>query len=60
MALPPSVSQIQWGEQVFDTLLILQVFPLTKHVEVCNFYHRYSSGVTESKRKIQKITLYDF
>ena len=28
---------IQWGEQVFDTLLILQVFLLTKHVEVCNF-----------------------
>ena len=28
---------IQWGEQVFDTLPILQVFPLTKHVEVCNF-----------------------
>ena len=23
--------------QVFDTLLILQVFPLTNHVEVCNF-----------------------
>jgi len=27
----------QWGEQVFDTLPILQVFPLTKHVEVFNF-----------------------
>uniref|UniRef100_A0A8C7GQH7 Solute carrier family 36 member 4 n=1 Tax=Oncorhynchus kisutch TaxID=8019 RepID=A0A8C7GQH7_ONCKI len=26
-----------WGEQVFDTLPILQVFLLTKHVEVCNF-----------------------
>jgi hypothetical protein len=25
---------IQWGEQVFDTLPILQVFLLTKHVEV--------------------------
>ena len=28
---------IQCGEQVFDTLPILQVFQLTKHVEVCNF-----------------------
>jgi len=28
----------QWGEQVFDTLSILQVFTLTKHVEVCHFY----------------------
>ena len=40
-------SDIQWGEQVFDTLLILQVFPLTKHVEVCNFYHRYTSTVRD-------------
>jgi hypothetical protein len=39
---------IQWGEQVFDTLLILQVFLLTKHVEVCNFYHRYTSTVTDA------------
>ena len=30
-------AQIQWGEQVFDTLQILRVFLLTKHVEVCNF-----------------------
>ena len=26
---------IQWGEQVFDTLPILHVFLLTKHVDVC-------------------------
>ena len=38
---------IQWGEQVFDTLPILQVFLLTKHVEVCNFYHRYTSTVRD-------------
>ena len=49
---------VQWGEQVFDTLPILQVFLLTKHVEVCNFYHRYTSTVRDAK--IQKITLYDF
>ena len=48
------------GEQVFDTLQILQVFLLTKHVEVCNFYHRYTSTVRGGIQKIQKITLYDF
>ena len=48
---------VQWGEQVFDTLPILQVFLLTKHVEVCNFYHRCTSTVRDG---IQKITLYDF
>uniref|UniRef100_A0A8C4R0S2 G-protein coupled receptors family 1 profile domain-containing protein n=1 Tax=Eptatretus burgeri TaxID=7764 RepID=A0A8C4R0S2_EPTBU len=42
-----SQSYIQWEEQVFDTLPILQVFPLTKHVEVCNFYHRYTSTVKD-------------
>jgi hypothetical protein len=34
---PPFLIQgnnIQWGEKVFDTLMILQVFLLTKHVEV--------------------------
>ena len=30
--------EIQWGEEVFDTLPILQVFLLTKHVEDCNFF----------------------
>ena len=41
------ICYIQWGEQVFDTLPILQVFPLTKHVAVCNFYHRYTSTVKD-------------
>jgi len=34
----PIYTCIQWGEQVFDALLILQVLSLTKHVEVCNLY----------------------
>ena len=38
---------IQWGEQVFDTLLMLHVFLHTKNVEVCNFYHRYTSTVKD-------------
>ena len=43
----PYSIHVQWGEQVFDTLPILQVFSLTKHVEVCNFYHRYTSTVKD-------------
>ena len=41
------VQYIQWGEQAFDTLPILQVFLLTKHVEVYNVYHRYTSTVKD-------------
>jgi len=32
---------------VLDTLLILEAIPLTKHGEVCHFYHRYSSTVSD-------------
>ena len=32
-----SRNYIQWGEQVFDTLPILQVSLLTKHVEVYTY-----------------------
>uniref|UniRef100_A0AAZ3Q3M6 Cysteine protease n=1 Tax=Oncorhynchus tshawytscha TaxID=74940 RepID=A0AAZ3Q3M6_ONCTS len=39
----PLDPDLQWGEQVFDTLPILQVFLL----EVCNFYHRYTSTVRD-------------
>jgi hypothetical protein len=45
--LETGLNKLQWGEQVFDTLPILQVFLLTKHVEVCNFYHRYTSTVRD-------------
>jgi hypothetical protein len=40
----------------------LQVFLLTKHVEACNFLNIGTLQLweTESKTKIQKITLYDF
>jgi hypothetical protein len=41
------ISYVQWGKQVFDTLPILQVFLLTKPVEVCNFYDRYTSTVRD-------------
>jgi hypothetical protein len=40
-------THIQWGEQVFESLAILQVFLLTKHVEVGHFYHRYTSTVRD-------------
>ena len=38
---------VQWGEQVFETLQICLVFLLTKHVEVCNLCHRYTSTVRD-------------
>ena len=41
------VNHLQWGEQVFGTLPILHVFQLTKHVEVCHLYHRYTSTVRD-------------
>jgi hypothetical protein len=37
VATDPGTDPVQWGEQVFNTLPILQVFLLTKHVEACNF-----------------------
>ena len=45
----PIEPYIQWGAvyKVFDTLPILQVFPFTKHVEVCHFYHRYNTTVRD-------------
>ena len=35
------------GENKFDTMPILQVFLLTKHVEVRNLYHSYTSTVRD-------------
>ena len=46
---------LQWGEQVLDTLPILQVFLLTKPVVVCNFYHRYTSTVRDDTSEKQNI-----
>ncbi len=49
---------IQWGKKVFSQPPIVQVLPLKKMREACNFHHRYTSTTRDKiKKKIQKITL---
>ncbi len=51
-------SQIQWGKKVFSQPPIVQVLPLKKMREACNFPHRYTSTMRDKiRKKIQKITL---
>ncbi len=50
---------VQWGKKVFSQPPIVQVLPLKKMREACNFHHRYTSTMRDKIReKIQKITLY--
>ncbi len=49
---------IQWGKKVFSQSPIVQVLPLKKMREACNFHHRYTSTMRDKiRKKIQKITL---
>ncbi len=49
---------IQWGKKVFSQPPIVQVLPLKKMREACNFHHRYASTMRDKiRKKIQKITL---
>ncbi len=38
---------IQWGKKVFSQPPILQVLPLKKMREACNFHHRYTSTMRD-------------
>ncbi len=52
---------VQWGKKVFSQPPIVQVLPLKKMREACNFHHRYTSTMRDKiRKKIQKITLKDF
>ncbi len=52
---------IQWGKKVFSQPPIVQVLPLKKMREACNFHHRYTSTMRDKiRKKIQQITLKDF
>ncbi len=42
---------IQWGKKVFSQPPIVQVLPLKKMREVCNFHHRYTSTMRDKIRK---------
>ncbi len=51
-------SYLQWGKKVFSQPPIVQVLPLKKMREACNFHHRYTSTMRDKiRKKIQKITL---
>ena len=49
-------AHIQWGKKVFRQPPIVQVLPLKKMREACNFHHRYTM-TDKMRKKIQKITL---
>ncbi len=48
---------IQWGKKVFSQPPIVQVLPLKKMREACNFHHRYTSTMRDKirKRKSRKL-----
>ena len=43
--------RVQWGKKVVSQPPIVQVLPLKKMREACNFHHRYTSTMTDKKRK---------
>ncbi len=45
------MGQIQWGKKVFSQPPIVQVLPLKKMREACNFHHRYTSTMRDKIRK---------
>ncbi len=42
---------IQWGKKVFSQPPIVQVLPIKKMREACNFHHRYTSTMRDKIRK---------
>ena len=45
------VRDVQWGKKAFSQPPIVQVLPLKKMTEACNFHHRYTSTMTDKIRK---------
>ncbi len=50
--LDSTLPQVQWGKKVFSQPPIVQVLPLKKMREACNFHHRYTSTMRDKIRKI--------
>ncbi len=46
-----TLQNIQWGKKVFSQPPIVQVLPLKKMREACNFHHRYTSTMRDKIRK---------
>ncbi len=42
---------IQWGKKVFSQPPIVQVLPLKKMREACNFHHRHTATMRDKIRK---------
>ncbi len=42
---------VQWGKKLFSQPPIVQVLPLKKMREACNFHHRYTSTMRDKIRK---------
>ncbi len=47
-----NIMNLQWGKKVFSQPPIVQVLPLKKMREACNFHHRYTSTMRDKIRKI--------
>ncbi len=47
----PKETHLQWGKKVFSQPPIVQVLPLKKMREACNFHHRYTSTMRDKIRK---------
>ncbi len=45
------VNRIQWGKKVFSQPPIVQVLPLKKMREACNFHHSYTSTMRDKKMR---------
>ncbi len=48
---PARSTGLQWGKKVFSQPPIVQVLPLKKMREACNFHHRYTSTMRDKIRK---------
>ncbi len=51
MCAKQQTDNIQWGKKVFSQPPIVQVLPLKKMREACNFHHRYTSTMRDKIRK---------
>ncbi len=49
--MPTPSDNIQWGKKVFSQPPIVQVLPLKKMREACNFHYRYTSTMRDKIRK---------
>ena len=54
------VIELQWGKKVFSQPPNVQVLPLKKIREACNFHDRYTPTMTDKMRKKSRKSLVGF